>query len=454
MSTARAAGTSTALRVLSIAVAVSVATVVTEGPVSGPEVRLTAADSATGPAATVYVMGGNTNPTGTAMDRLLGGYFSTAPGTPYAGYRYTPLTWPADIPFTSGNIGGWTPFDAATRIGSLTLIDALSTTAAGTTILVVGYSSSAAVVTKTVRALAAGAAAGQPVRSPEDLSFLVLGNPNRPNGGVMARLPGIYLPLVGITFDGATPPSPYPTTDVALQYDGIADFPVDVTNLLAVTNAILGMGFLHPDYRRYDITDPRTLITDVRIGTTRFLTVRADRLPLLMPFYLFGFPTAVLDALDPILRAAIEVGYDRTAGPGTATTARIGSPLSSAKIAAMFAEASARSAAVWAAATAPRSVTGPASTATPTTAPAAATQVAPPAAPAPPTAQSGSGSTDPTGPEPTGPALDPSTTPAPAGTVPTAPTSEPTTSVPAAAAIEPGSSAPTATEVSSPPGSD
>ena len=67
---------------------------------------------------------------------------------------------------------------------------------------------------------------------PGSLSFVLIGNPNRPNGGFLARGPqGFTIPIIGATFSGPTPTNSgttpenatYPTVDIAQQYDGSYD---------------------------------------------------------------------------------------------------------------------------------------------------------------------------------------------------------------------------------------
>ncbi len=67
-----------------------------------------------------------------------------------------------------------------------------------------------------------------------DVSFVVASNPNRPNGGFLERFAGLHIPILDVTFDGATPTDScdaggtncrFLTVDIARQYDGWADFP-------------------------------------------------------------------------------------------------------------------------------------------------------------------------------------------------------------------------------------
>lgn len=114
-----------------------------------------------------------------------------------------------------------------------------------TTYVVYGYSQSATVATLEKRFLA------QPGNTPggTTVNFVLAANPNRPNGGILERFAGLHIPIVGVTFNGATPTDTGMTTvDVARQYDGWADFPTNPLNLLADLNAGLGIYYLHGNY--------------------------------------------------------------------------------------------------------------------------------------------------------------------------------------------------------------
>jgi hypothetical protein len=84
---------------------------------------------------------------------------------------------------------------------------------------------------------------------PSQLSFVVEGNPARPNGGLFTRFPWLSsIPFVGIGPTTASPDSPYDTIDVAAQYDMAADFPKYPLNVVADVNAVMGFFSLHPNY--------------------------------------------------------------------------------------------------------------------------------------------------------------------------------------------------------------
>ncbi|SIR67452.1 PE-PPE domain-containing protein [Williamsia sterculiae] len=275
-------------------------------------------------ASTLLVLGGNSNPNGVRMEDELNGLISTRPGTPYAGYTFTVVPWPAQFPFTTGSDG--TTAEASQQQGVANLDAAIRKTAAqlgpGEKIVVVGYSTSADVVIRELRTVVADPGG---VASPDQLSFIVFGNPDRPNGGIFARFPGFSIPApVGVVFDGANPSDTkgYQLLDISWEYDGFSDFPTYPTHVLSVVNAVMGMFLLHSSYFDADLSNAipdRTYTSD---GVT-YVTLHS-RLPLLIPFA--GIvPSQVLDAIEPALRVLVDLGYDRTTPSGVATPAGTGS---------------------------------------------------------------------------------------------------------------------------------
>ena len=94
-------------------------------------------------------------------------------------------------------------------------------------------------------------AAGSPY--PGQLSFVLVGDPNNPVGGLLERFHGFYIPILDVAFNGATPPnSPYPTTIYTAQYDGIADAPQYPLHVLSDVNAIMGYFYVHNTLSIYD----------------------------------------------------------------------------------------------------------------------------------------------------------------------------------------------------------
>lgn len=152
---------------------------------------------------------------------------------------------------------------------------------------------------------------------PGGVSFVLNANPKRPNGGLFERFSGAHVPVLGISFTGATPTDsprddPMLTVDVSRQYDMWTDFPVNPLNLLAVANAVLGGVYLH---HISVIADGPAQLQGYYQDTTYYLAPTA-LLPLVTPIAgipLVGMPLA--KALDPPLRVLVETGYDRTVNP-------------------------------------------------------------------------------------------------------------------------------------------
>lgn len=247
------------------------------------------------------------------MDIATDHYIQPALGGDYVPY---PLSTPEEFwPF-----GGITDrvFDVSVRQGLADLDTAIAAmqaahSAAGhpdAPTLVFGYSQSAIIATLEKRKLAAAADAGTPV---PPVAFVIIGNPNRPNGGLNARFPGLVLP--GWTFSGPTPTNtPFQTVDVARQYDFFADFPRYPLNLLADLNSVMGlythnytMTTLNPADPAYD---PNTVVQQV--GDTTYYLVPTEHLPLLQPLRDIGIGVRLADAVEPTLRVLVELGYDRT----------------------------------------------------------------------------------------------------------------------------------------------
>lgn len=158
----------------------------------------------------------------------------------------------------------------------------------------------------------------------ETVSFVINSNPSRPNGGMFTRFPGGAMEAIGITFTPPTPTdspreAPMFTVDIARQYDGWDDFPLNPLNLLATANAALGTIYLHAQ----DIyADGPAKLQGYFQDTTYYLTPTAV-LPLLQPLAevpLIGMPMVKL--LDAPLRVLIETGYDRTINPGQPSPAQ------------------------------------------------------------------------------------------------------------------------------------
>lgn len=112
-------------------------------------------------------------------------------------------------------------------------------------VAVLGYSQSAVISSLEMENLAEAANAPDA----DELSFVLLGDPMAPNGGLLSRFPDLTLPSLGVDFYGATPDETVYETDIyTLEYDGFADFPHYPINLLADLNALLGIATIHGSY--------------------------------------------------------------------------------------------------------------------------------------------------------------------------------------------------------------
>ena len=191
-------------------------------------------------------------------------------------------------------------------------------------VVVVGYSQSAVILAQYKANTTRG-----------DITYVMLSDPARPNGGILSRFRGFTIPVIDIPLSGPAPTtspdwdgSTITTHDIAQQYDGWADFPMYPLNLLATANAVLGIAYLHGHYE--DNVEPQTDLapgaanTDSRdFGDTRYYTVGTDLLPLLRPLEQIGVPHPLVVALDAPLRVLVEQGYDRTLNPGADESARL-----------------------------------------------------------------------------------------------------------------------------------
>lgn len=240
--------------------------------------------------------------------------------------------FPAKVGFPPGP--GTTDFDEAVEEGRANLdaclrgLDCRATSAPFTetklqrfsdsSYVVEGISQSAVVASREKNHLIANPVSGRSV------SFILVYNLNRPNGGLFERFAGAYVPGLGITFSGATPTNsprsdPMPTIDIARQYDGWTDFPTNPANLLADLNAVFGIALVHNT--PLATADP-PLLQGYYQDSTYYLRP-SPTLPLLLPLAAIpgiGRPLAL--SLDPPLRVLVEAGYDRTVNPGKPTPAQ------------------------------------------------------------------------------------------------------------------------------------
>lgn len=294
----------------------------------------------------VLIMGGSGDPLTTDQDglpfirdytsKVVGNYVipsASRPGSGIPGGPYNAVAVITPAQFNSGEPGDTSlTFDDSVAAGAGKLATCIESgdecdinedlgsdrPAPGDNLVVFGYSQSAAIATLEKARLAAL----YPYGEGPDVSFILTANGNRPNGGFLARGPkGVTIPLGtpggGVTFNGSTPTdTQYSTIDVAIQYDGWADQPINPANLLAVANANAGQRLLHPHYADYSLGSPG-IIDQGQYGDTRYLMIPTDTLPLLYELSQTPIVGSFLaDVLDAPLRVLVESGYDRTSSPG------------------------------------------------------------------------------------------------------------------------------------------
>ncbi len=203
------------------------------------------------------------------------------------------------------------PLDTSVAQGLTILDNAIrQQISAGNNLVIFGYSQSSTIATLEMRQLAMLPAA---IRPPTDqLSFLLVADPNNPNGGLFERFTGLRFPSLDITFTGATPDNLYPTTIYTREYDGWADFPRYPINMVSDLNSLLGVAFLHGGYADLTSTQVNSAIALATDGptNTQYFMIPTEHLPLLnlvRDIPVVGNPIA--DLVEPDLRVIVNLGY-------------------------------------------------------------------------------------------------------------------------------------------------
>ena len=166
-------------------------------------------------------------------------------------------------------------------------------------------------------------------------------DPNLPNGGLFARFPGLYIPILDFSFNGPAPTdTQFDTVVITRQYDFFADFPLYPLNVIAVLNAFLGFFYVH-------LTPSTSACRSVDAfpdthGNTDYYFFETQDLPLFGPLRTLGVPEALIDVFEPFFRVIVELGYDRSIPPWVPTPARLIPPFNPATLAAIWSTRSAR----------------------------------------------------------------------------------------------------------------
>lgn len=208
------------------------------------------------------------------------------------------------------------PFDTSVAQGVTILNDTLQRQlATGTDVTVFGWSQSSTVSSLEMANIVNGSAGIHP--DPGQLSFVLVGDPNNPNGGMFERfdlIPGVSPSMLGTTFSGATPVTEYPTTIYTGEYDAVGDYPRYPLNLLSDLNAMMGFVFVHT---QYPTLTPDQLATAVPVptslgydGATTYYMIPTENLPLLDPLRSIPVVGPVMaDLLQPDLKVLVNLGY-------------------------------------------------------------------------------------------------------------------------------------------------
>lgn len=278
---------------------------------------------------------------------------------------YISQFWPFPFPGWGGLNGAKWNVSVASGVESLnTKIDGVDP---AEDIVIFGYSQGAT-VSNIVKKQLADANGGV---IPDRYSFVYIGDPNRPNGGLFERLAALgTVPILDATFGQPAPTNTtvlpaVNTTDIAFQYDGVADMPANPLNLLAVLNALAGFFVVHGTYLSPRGTQPSTelpygyTIPELEaamdcsqspkncqsFNDTLYITIPAKTLPIMQPLLDIGAATGTtvlikpfVDLISPVTRVLIETGYDRS-NYGQPTPFTIFTPINPVKLTADLAKA-------------------------------------------------------------------------------------------------------------------
>jgi pimeloyl-ACP methyl ester carboxylesterase len=289
----------------------------------------------------------------------------------YTGVKYFATFWPIPLPGWGGLDGQKWNVSVADGVQNLTTIyDGLPGDTTNVTIF--GYSQGATVASNFKRL--------HPQDStgplPDPLTdYFFIGNPQRGSGGIFERLAFLgNVPILDAQFGDPSPTDSCDggdrvcTTDFALQYDGVADFPQWLANPIAVGNAIAGFEYIHGTYLApdsgeaptdtpygYTPTEIQGYIDDVNTNgcnasnycqhvagsDTNYITLPARYMPIYQPLVDLGDATGtsavivpVTDFLSPFTQTLAETAYDRTnyakPQPGTLLPPKTFNPIQTA----------------------------------------------------------------------------------------------------------------------------
>jgi hypothetical protein len=200
-------------------------------------------------------------------------------------------------------------------------------------VVIFGYSQGAGVANVVKKRLAEQ----YPGPDAPDIDFVLIGDPNLPNGGLMSRFAGLYIPILDFPFNGpAATDTKFDTVEISRKYDGFTDFPLYPLNFIADANALLGTIYVHTYL--LDVSLPAGDPTQSPAyqgthGDTSYYVFDNPDLPLFGPLRTLGVPEPVIDVFEPFFKVIVEQGYDRSIKPWEPTPARLIPKFEPAKLA-------------------------------------------------------------------------------------------------------------------------
>jgi hypothetical protein len=177
----------------------------------------------------------------------------------------------------------------------------------GTPLTIGGVSKGAPSVIEALRRLEAdreNTTDGKEPPSPDQMNVMIYGAPSR-----------IY--YAGVRYRPDLPVTPYDVVLVSAEYDGVADMPDNLFNVLAVLNAIQGADMLHVDaaFNTDFVNDPMHYKVETNKDggkvTTVIIPYTDPIVPLLHPMLEAGADPVQLAKLSAILKPIIDAGYTR-----------------------------------------------------------------------------------------------------------------------------------------------
>ena len=256
--------------------------------------------------------GGSTCPGGPASTNgvtalLVGGQGTYAVLTPeqtctaFGGY-FAPYDDRISVPFP-----GDAEFDLSIPEGATNLYNAVLAQPAGAVLTIGGVSKGAPSVIEALRQLEAArenTTDGIDVPDAQHMNVMLYGAPSR-----------IY--YSGVKYRPNLPVTPYDVYMVSAEYDGVADMPDNLFNILAVLNAAQGADMLHVDaaFNTDFANDPMHYKVETNADggtvTTILIPYTNPIVPLLYPMLDAGADPVQLAKLSAVLKPIIDRGYTR-----------------------------------------------------------------------------------------------------------------------------------------------